>query len=97
MGCFPFLLFRSGDLHGHRGESASLVRMNDVFLRGFRGGLLQLGHKFQSFGLLSFLDQGLQLLGEGFDVDFLTQIPRRAALVLAKVFDGGVLIRHRSG
>ena len=88
-------LFARDGLHGLRRDAASLVYVDHVALGSLRSSLLKLVDHSERFRLLAFLNQAFKLLDQGFDVGLFTQITRGAALVLAQIFDGGVLVRHR--
>lgn len=76
-------------------KTGSLVAMNDVLLRGFCGGLLELLNSFSCFGGLPFFDEGLPVAFEGFDVRLQARVAGGTAMVLTQIFDGGVFIWHR--
>ena len=78
-----------------RNFALSVVGVQDVCLGCLGQRLLKLGQGFFYFVGFAFLDQVGQRAGQMLHVGLQTKIFRRTLVVLAEIFDGGLLDWHR--
>ncbi len=79
-----------------RNLACSFVWMKDAILCGLSKCLLQGWHRLSGIRLFPFFQHGSNGLAQCLYVRFHPGIPVGARNVLAQIFNGGVLIRHRN-